>query len=97
MPIGSLILLDQQFTLIIVMIINLITLFGSIIQLGIFMFGSTFVYIATMRTLLFSVIMDIIIAINYVLLFTFDFTQMLTIKSIFMGQVFGLNIFTLSI
>nr|QOY44571.1 NADH dehydrogenase subunit 2 [Vickermania ingenoplastis]UGV20236.1 NADH dehydrogenase subunit 1 [Vickermania ingenoplastis] len=87
-PLGFIILLDNCFTLFILLLVHTTSNLFSVFFIGCFLFTSCFVYLAAMRTMLFSIVGESSIFLLFLTSYLLDYFSYLGIKDICVGQLY---------
>eukprot|EP00796_Vickermania_ingenoplastis_P012704 gene12704-8666_t len=82
------ILLDNCFTLFILLLVHTTSNLFSVFFIGCFLFTSCFVYLAAMRTMLFSIVGESSIFLLFLTSYLLDYFSYLGIKDICVGQLY---------
>jgi len=89
--------IDYLFTAIYFLIIHSITLLVSILTMGAFLFNSCFVYLSTLRILLFSMISELFNMILLLLFALVDFFSFFSFKNLCINQTYLYNVYVLGL
>lgn len=87
-PLGFLILLDNGFSIFLLLCIHIISNIFSIFFVGCFLFCSCFVYLAAMRCLFFSILSESLLLILFYSVYVLDYFSFLSIKDFCVNQLF---------
>lgn len=90
-PLGFIILIDNCFTLILLICIHATSNIFGVFFIGCFLFTSCFVYLAAMRTMLFGIVGEGSIMILFLITYLLDYFSVLGIKDICIGQLYITN------
>nr|AAF26927.1 NADH dehydrogenase subunit 1 [Phytomonas serpens] len=92
-PIGYIILLDNGFTVFLMLFLHILINVCSVFWVGFFLFSSCFVYMSAMRVLFFSIISESSMLMLFLISFLLDNFSMLSIKDVSIGQLYINNFF----
>jgi NADH-quinone oxidoreductase subunit H len=96
-PLGYIMFLDINFGIFAVLILHLLLNICSIYIIGCYMFSSCYIYIASMRALYFSILIEISILNIFIIVFILDIFSFYSLKELSIGQLFCENIYILGI
>lgn len=91
-PIGYIMMLDINFGIFCVMGLHLVLNIIGVYIIGCYMFCSCYVYMASMRTLFFSILAEVCVLIIFIIVFTVDSYSQYSLKELAIGQLFIENI-----
>lgn len=92
-PIGFIILLDNNFTLFLMLALHTFSNMFSTFLVGFFLFSSCFVYLSAMRVMFFSIISEAVIFLLFITLYLLDFFSFFGVKDICIGQLYISNFY----
>jgi NADH:ubiquinone oxidoreductase subunit H len=92
-PLGYIVFIDLNFSILLLIAIHMINNVFSIFLIGCFLFTSCFIYLAAMRALFFSIITEGAFAVSLYNFYILDFFSFFSIKNIAINQLFIQNIF----
>lgn len=90
-PLGFIILIDNCFTIMLLLCIHAASNLFSVFFIGCFLFTSCFVYLAAMRTMLFGIVGESSIMLLFLTTYLLDYFSVLGIKDICIGQLYITN------
>jgi NADH:ubiquinone oxidoreductase subunit H len=96
-PIGYIMIYDLNFGIFVVMALHLILNVTGVYIIGCYMFCSCYVYMASMRTLFFSILSEISILTILIISFIIDSFSFYSLKELSISQLFIENIYILGI
>lgn len=96
-PVGFIIFIDISLTIFIIGIIHMIFNMICIYTVGCFIFTSCFVYMSSIRIIIFSFLSEILLIFSLWCIFSFDNFCYLSLKEICLSQLYISNIFFLNI
>lgn len=90
-PLGYLIIFETNFTIFLILSIHAINLVSSVIVVGAYLFTSCFIYLAFLRTTVFSILGELCLQGSIYTIFVLEFFSFLSIKDMCVSQIFISN------
>lgn len=96
-PLGFIIMVDINFSILLLLVCHITNNVFSIFLIGCFLFTSCFIYLAAMRALFFSLITEAVFNITIYVFYVLDYFSFFSLKDIAITQLFINNIFFIGI
>jgi NADH:ubiquinone oxidoreductase subunit H len=95
-PVGFVIFIDVSFTIFCISLVHFIFNLICIYTVGCFIFNSCFVYMASIRILIFSFVSEVLLTFSMFCIWCLDIFTYLSIKEICLSQLYVINFFFLN-
>lgn len=95
-PVGFIIFIDTSFSIFVICIVHLTFNIICVYTVGCYIFTSCFIYLASLRIIIFSVITEILFLLSLYSIISLDCFTLFSIKEICISQLYIVNIFCLN-